>query len=217
MTVELFHYIHCPFCLRVRFALGYLGIPFKSNVVSYDDEKTPVELTGVKMLPIIKSGNTVMNESLDIIQFLDKENKLSTTQYISNERFNSLNERLNLISSPLHSLAMPYWIYTAEFTPTAREYFQKKKEQKRGPFRELLKKQVIYLKDLTEKLAPLENEILDFYQGNEFTLYDILIASHLWGMYVVPEFQFSPKMHDYLQRVKNICHFNYHEDFGSMV
>ena len=48
---------------------------------------------------------------------------------------------------------------------------------------------------------------------SELTLNDILIGSHLWGMYIFPEFQFSPKIHNYLQSIKLKCHFEYHSDY----
>lgn len=217
MTVELFHYIHCPFCLRVRFALGYLKIPWKSHVLAYNDEATPIALTGVKMLPILKTAEKTMNESLDIIDYLDTKQLIKMKKFTQTKQFEELNQKLNAISSPLHSLAMPYWIYTAEFNQESRQYFQSKKEQKRGPFRDLLKNQEHYFSEINPLLKTLEEEINPFYHSQEFGAADILIASHLWGLYIVPEFQFSEKMHVYLQAVKEICHFSYHEDFRSIV
>ncbi len=52
--ITLYHYVHCPFCVRVRMAFGHLKVPYKSVVVPYDDAKTPIDLCQVKMLPIIK-------------------------------------------------------------------------------------------------------------------------------------------------------------------
>lgn len=217
MTVELFHYIHCPFCLRVRFALGFLNIPWKSHVLAYNDEKTPASLTGVKMLPILKTPQKTMNESLDIIDYLDTNKLLRMKEFTETEQFHELNQKLNEISGPLHSLAMPYWIYTAEFNEESRQYFQSKKEKKRGPFRELLINQQTYIAEINPLLKKIEEEINLFYHSQKLGAADILIASHLWGLYIVPEFQFSEKMHSYLQKVKEVCHFSYHEDFRSIV
>ena len=47
----------------------------------------------------------------------------------------------------------------------------------------------------------------------EFTIWDLMLASHLWGMYIYPEFQFPNKIHDYLMKVKSLTRFNYHEDY----
>jgi len=107
---------------------------------------------------------------------------------------------------------MPYWIWTKEFNPKSRYYFQTKKEKKRGPFRDLIKNKDEYLKNLEVTLNEVE-ALLNPYYLDEFSIFDIMLASHLWGMYIFPEFQFSEKLHNYLQDVKNICSFEYHEDF----
>lgn len=215
MSLTLYHYVHCPFCVRVRMALGYLNVEYKSKVVPYDDELTPVKLTGKKMLPILAHDNGAMNESLDIIKYLDKKNVLKVDEYVTSHSFKELETTLNKIGSAVHSLAMPYWMYTPEFTESSRQYFQSKKEQKRGPFSELVKNQKIYIDELKPHLGQIEKDLSPFYHSSHLSIEDILIASHLWGLYVVPEFQFSEKMHKYLQSIKQICNFNYHQDFWS--
>ena len=211
--LKLYHYVHCPFCIRVRMALGYLKLPYESIVLAYDDEKTPLSLTGKKMLPAFSDGSKTINESLDIIDLIDKENRFQLKNVIATDGFKKLDEFLSLIGNPIHSLAIPYWIFTAEFSPSAREYFQKKKEQKRGPFKDLLLNQSKFLDALNPLLKDLGNQLTPFYQSNALTIFDILISSHLWGLYIVPEFQFDLKLHHYLQKVKQECRFNYHQDF----
>ena len=213
----LYHYVHCPFCIRVRMALGYLKLDYKSVVLPYDDEETPIALTGKKMLPALNDGVKTINESLDIIDLIDKKNVLNVKQTIESADFKKLSLFLDQLGKPIHSLAMPYWIYTAEFNNNSREYFQKKKEEKRGPFRDLLLNQKKFLDQLIPLLNKLENNLTPFYQSHELTLNDILLAAHLWGLYVVPEFQFSEKVHHYLQRVKTECNFHYHQDFIGMI
>ncbi len=213
MTLTLYHYVHCPYCVRVRMALGYLNLDYTSNVLAYNDEMTPVGLTGKKMLPILKHDQGVLNESLDIIQFIDKANKLKVEEIVGSDSFKKVEAILTKISSPIHSLTMPYWIYTPEFSEASRIYFQKKKEEKRGPFSELVKQRDHYIKELAPDLKKIEDCLIPFYGSSELGLLDILIASHLWGLYVVPEFQFSEKIHHYLQSIKQYCRFNYHKDF----
>ena len=53
-TIQLYHYVHCPFCVRVRMALGHLKIPYESIVLPYDEEEIPLEMCQKKMLPILK-------------------------------------------------------------------------------------------------------------------------------------------------------------------
>lgn len=215
MSFTLYHYVHCPFCVRVRMALGYLKVPYNSTVLPYDDEATPIKLTGTKMLPILTHPQGAMNESLDIISFLDKSQALKVQELTQAPNYKALEELLNKIGSPVHSLAMPYWIYTPEFTESSRAYFQNKKEAKRGPFKLLVQNQDKFVMELQPLLKNIEDGLQPFYHSDIFTLQDILIAAHVWGLYVVPEFQFSAKMHQYLQSVKQNCRFNYHQDFWS--
>ncbi len=211
--MKLYHYVHCPFCVRVRMGMSFLGLKYESLVTPYDDEATPLALTGVKMLPIIVYGDgKAQNESLDILKSQDVSDVLHWN--LLKENSTTLSLLLDKIGSPVHSLAMPYWIWTPEFNESSRKYFQTKKEVKRGPFKDLVKNH----KSFAEKLdAILEHEVLHelkpFYKSDKLTIMDIMIASHVWGMYVVPEYQFSIRMHEYLMRVKEVTHFNYHEDY----
>ena len=213
MTLTLYHYVHCPYCVRVRMALGYLNLEFTSKVLPYEDEATPLLLIGKKMLPILVNDEKVLNESLDIIKYIDKNHELKVNEVISSETFLKVEVFLNTIGAPIHSLAMPYWIYTPEFSEASRQYFQKKKEERRGLFSLLVKNRPHFESEVDLQLKSLEESLFPFYESRAFSLLDILIASHLWGLYVVPEFQFSEKMHNYLQSVKKICRFNYHKDF----
>ena len=212
-AMKLYHYVHCPFCIRVRMGFGYLGTKYESIVTSYDDEMTPIKLTGKKMLPIIEyEGGRAQNESLDIIKAQDISLKLSWNELDKN--LESLNLLLDKIGGPVHNLAMPYWIWTPEFNENSRKYFQSKKEVKRGPFKILVHNQKTYVDSLTAILeTELTKNLKPFYKSDKFTIMDIMIAAHLWGMYVVPEFRFESSVNKYLQRVKEITHFNYHEDF----
>lgn len=208
MGLVLYHYVHCPYCIRVRLSLGFLGLNYESRVLDYADRTTPEKLTGKKMLPILTVDGTPMNESLDIIRDLDKKNQLQAHGDLSAAEVFILS-----VNNPVHSLAMPYWIYTPEFSLAAREYFIQQKEAKRGPFKELVRRAEEFRRELAPRLEWLCEELGPFFQSDKLRLQDIMIAAHLWGLYVVPEFQFPPSIHAYLQEVKSQCHFNYHQDF----
>lgn len=208
----LYHYVHCPFCVRVRMVLGFLEINYKSQVLPYHDEATPLRLKGKKMLPIMEfSDGAILNESLDIIQRLDSNDRLNFQHYFTHSE--EIEDWLNEIGQSVHSMAMPYWIWTPEFNSESRAYFQSKKEAKRGPFNKLVHKRDEFESKIKETLTKLEPKLIPFYSSQELTIADIMIASHLWGMFVVPEFQFSDKIYNYLMRIKKLSHFNYHEDF----
>ncbi len=220
--ITLFHYIHCPFCIRVRMALGALEIKFSSQPLPYEDEQTPVKLCDKKMLPILQNDKMAMNESLEIISYLDQsldsslknKNQLGLDKLENQEKLSQLEDLLSRLGKPIHNLCMPYWAYSKEFTQASRDYFIQKKSQKRGPFSKLIQNKEVHLKELAPLLDELEEAIGEFYNHEEsFSIFDIMIASHIWGLYVFPEFQFSSKIHAYLQKVKGICNFEYHEDF----
>lgn len=192
-------------------ALGLLDLPYESKVLPYDDEKTPLDFTEKKMLPILKwEDGSYQNESLDIIKKLDQKNVLSFEVLTKHQ--NECENLLSELGSSIHCLCMPYWIYTKEFSEQSRVYFQTKKEVKKGPFTELVKNKDSYLDKLNITLKKVENSLAPFYKSEILTILDIMLASHLWGMYIYPEFQFSEKIHSYLQNLKTKTKFNYHQD-----
>lgn len=210
--IKLYHYVHCPFCIRVRMGLGLLKADYESVVLPYNDETTPLALTGVKMLPIMVDSNGVaMNESLDILRALDHNHQLDFEQLKAKRE--EVEDLLDRLASPIHNLCMPYWVWSPEFDSVSRDYFVAKKSKKRGPFALLAQRKDEFLAQLAPLLIEVEENLNPFFKSKTFSIVDIMIAAHLWGLYIFPEFQFSPKMHKYLQDIKSLTHFNYHEDF----
>jgi glutaredoxin 2 len=142
--VILYHYWHCPFCIRVRLVLGLLGIAYESRVLSYDDEKTPVDLCGKKMLPIISIGNHSFNESKDIIKHF--------ITLLESPLTLSIEKSLEEISEAGYLFFMPFWSEGAEFNEQAKKYFEEKKGKKRGPFSELREKRVVIFQAFLREL-----------------------------------------------------------------
>lgn len=208
-NITLYHYAHCPYCIRVRLTLGLLSIPYQSIVLRNADEKTPIDLIGKKMVPIIQIDGKIMPESLDIMKTLDQNNQLDWSLYDQD-----FQDQLSRLSTNIHAQCMPHWIYTIEFNQKDREYFQKKKEAYKGPFQKLVQNRAQFEAKLNHDLALLENQINPFYKSRTLKATDLLLASHLWGMYHVPEFQFSPKLHQYLQNIKKLTNFNQYGDFS---
>ena len=193
-------------------ACGFLNIQYESIVLPYNDETTPKSLTGIKMLPIFEFDDGAINESLDIILRLDKDNRLNARFVIENQ-CSKLDQLTDKIGKDVHNLAMPYWIWTPEFDENSRQYFEKKKSAKRGPFKNLVHKKEEFISSLNQTLAEISPMLTPYYNGQNMDLADIIIAAHLWGMYIVPEFQFPAHIHLYLQNVAKNCHFHYHEDY----
>jgi glutaredoxin 2 len=192
--------------------LGFLNKDYESVVLPYNDEATPVAKTSVKMLPILEVNQKAQNESLDILKSLDTKNLLKW-QMLEVKKA-EIDDLIKRVGDPVHSLCTPYWAWTPEFDSAARAYYQAKREKKRGPFKELIKNKDSFQKELNLILNnDIEPNLQPFYKSQEFSIVDIMIASHLWGMYIFPEFQFGPKMHHYLQTVKTLTKFDYHQDF----
>jgi glutaredoxin 2 len=196
--MKLYQYLHCPYCIRVRLALGVLNISYESIVLPYDDEATPIKLTGVKMLPIFDFGNgVIINESLDIIKKLDINNILK------NELdHTALNLTLDKLAKNVHNICMPLWIWTEEFNQESRQYFEAKKSKKRGPFSELVKRREEFIVPLKIDLLELEKDLRPFYHSEILTIQDLMIAAQLWGMFIVPEFKFSENIENYFSEIK---------------
>ena len=62
---------------------------------------------------------------------------------------------------------------------------------------------------LFENLKSMETHLKPFWNSSTLTIKDIGMAAQLWGLFAVPEFQFSPKVLDYLMQVKSLTNFNY--------
>lgn len=72
----LYNYDHCPFCVRVRLALGFKNIKHNLIFLANDDVHTPTALVGKKIAPIMRFPNAddddlIMKESMDIIEFIE--------------------------------------------------------------------------------------------------------------------------------------------------
>lgn len=74
----LYVYDHCPFCVRVRLALGVKNIKHNLYFLANDDVATPTALVGKKIAPIfaIPADKSIMAESLDIIAAVDSDDRL---------------------------------------------------------------------------------------------------------------------------------------------
>mmetsp|Transcript_19934 Transcript_19934/g.26351 ORF Transcript_19934/g.26351 Transcript_19934/m.26351 type:complete len:304 (-) Transcript_19934:321-1232(-) len=77
-------YDHCPFCVRVRLALGVKNIKHNVQFLANDDIPTPTKLIGKKIAPIfaIPEDDFIMGESLDIIEKIDNDERFGQTSVI---------------------------------------------------------------------------------------------------------------------------------------
>jgi GrxB family glutaredoxin len=73
----LYVYDHCPFCTRVRLALGLKGVKHELRFLANDDIQTPTALVGKKIAPICTIPGRIepMPESMDIIRLIDSQDE----------------------------------------------------------------------------------------------------------------------------------------------
>jgi len=108
-------YDHCPFCVRVRFALGVKNVKHTINFLANDDVKTPTKLIGKKMAPIfeIPEDNLIMAESLDIIAKVDSDERFGATQALQPASSRAdLKEWQKSVQTLLRTLQRPRYVAT---------------------------------------------------------------------------------------------------------
>lgn len=62
----------CPYCEKVRRKLDVLNIKYQKVEVDYANKPEPVTSTG-GTVPVIDDDGMIMNESADIIDYLEKK------------------------------------------------------------------------------------------------------------------------------------------------
>ncbi len=159
--MKLYIYDHCPYCVKARMIFGLKGAPLELAPLLNDDEETPIQMIGVKMVPILEiskpgSQREFLPESLDIIRYIDKRFGSPSVKWGA-DRW--LEAWIQKAVPALYSLCMPRWVKAPleEFkTQGARDYFQNKKELITGPFSEALKSSESLKKEMAARLRKLE-------------------------------------------------------------
>ena len=206
--MTLYIYDHCPYCVKARMIFGLKSIPVQLKTLLNDDEKTPISMIGVKMVPVLeivseKKGRIFMPESLDIIRHADKENPLVSSW----EEDPALSEWLEENGFLSYELAMPRWVRSGmeEFqTESARKYFTAKKEAMIGPFSEALAKTDALIKEMKRSLKKLESllppaEDGPFFKGKKLTVNDFHLFAFLRALSIVKKPAFPPKTARYMK------------------
>lgn len=201
--LTLYHYDHCPYCVKARMIFGIKNIPFQLKALLYDDEATPRSFIGAKMLPILKTEKAYMPESLDIVRYMDDNFQTPLVDWKEDSR---LNEWLQSCGNAHYFLAMPRWVQASleEFkTSDSKDYFQKKKEKHIGSFSEALKN----TKNLIEKMEEClkELEILfqnkNKYWASQLSVNDFHLFAYLRMLSVVKDISFPEKVSFYMKNL----------------
>ena len=199
--MKLFIYDHCPYCVKARMIFGLKKVPFELVTLLNDDEKTPIEMIGKKMVPILeKEPGQFMPESMDIVQFIDKK---FPPVIVSDEEDSSLLEILDQARTAYYSLVMPRWIYSSmeEFkTPSARQYFQNKKEEMTGPFSTALENTENFKREIKAVLQEIEKKMTkenQWYLRDQISFNDFHLFAFLRSLTIVKNLSFPPLLERY--------------------
>ncbi len=203
--MKLFIYDHCPYCVKARMIFGLKAQPVELVTLLNDDEKTPRSMIGQKMVPILeKEPGHFMPESMDIVKFMDEQNPPAL---VSESEDPALLNILDEANESYYGLTMPRWLNSGmeEFkTPSARKYFQNKKEAMIGPFDQALSNTPHFKKEMERVLSELEKKMPgknQWYGGKRTSFNDFHLFPFLRGLTVVKGMVFPPLLDQYAKRV----------------
>mmetsp|Transcript_44185 Transcript_44185/g.106467 ORF Transcript_44185/g.106467 Transcript_44185/m.106467 type:complete len:296 (-) Transcript_44185:220-1107(-) len=111
----LYVYDHCPFCVRVRVALGLKNIKHIVSFLANDDVPTPTALVGKKIAPIFNfpEDDIIMAESMDIIKLVDSDPRFGPTGVLKPASGRTdLKEWQKSVQSTLRTLQRPRYVAT---------------------------------------------------------------------------------------------------------
>ncbi|EGT4255395.1 glutaredoxin 2 [Citrobacter amalonaticus] len=159
--MKLYIYDHCPFCIKARMIFGLKNIPVELNVLANDDDETPTQMIGQKMVPILqKDDSRYLPESMDIVHYVDK---LDGKPLLTGKKNPAIDEWLRKVNSYANHLLLPRFAKSAfdEFsTPSARKYFIEKKEAMIGSFADHLAHSAGLTKKISDDLRALDKLIV---------------------------------------------------------
>ena len=138
MSMKLYSYEHCPFCVRVRIIIDLKSLAIPLVYLANDDEKAHLDRIGKKQVPFLEKVNgSYLIESLAICEFLNtfdqrdvllpKSDNLTLMALI--ERVNKAAKTLiypRCVEHPQNKVDFP--------TKSAENYFKHKKERSVGCF-----------------------------------------------------------------------------------
>jgi len=111
----LYVYDHCPFCVRVRVALGLKNVKFNLHFLANDDVYTPTKLVGKKIAPIFewREADVCMAESMDIVKLADSDSRFGPTDVVKPATARTdLKEWQKSVQDLLRGLQRPRYVAT---------------------------------------------------------------------------------------------------------
>lgn len=200
--MKLYIYEHCPFCARARMIFGLKHIPVEQHILLCDDSKSPTNMIGEKMVPILqKDDGSYMPESLDIVDYIDSN--YGDKPILTGDRSAKIAKLITQINQYDYRLECPRYIKMdlAEFaTQSAIDDFTTSKAQKMGSFADCLAQTETLASFVANLLNELEPLIIspDACNGR-LSLDDICLFPVLRNLTCVKNLMFPVKIKSYLQ------------------
>ncbi|KTS16584.1 glutaredoxin [Pantoea dispersa] len=197
--MKLYIYDHCPFCVKARMIFGLKNLPVELIVMLNDDEATPKKLIGQKMAPILqKADGSAMPESMDIVRFVDNQDR---QPLLTGKQNPAIADWLRRVNGYINKLLLPRIAEAAfaEFaTPEARDYFREKKQASLGDFAELRKHAPRFIKNISDDLRQLDKLIVKPNAVNgELSEDDIHLFPLLRSLTLVSGIEWPSRVADY--------------------
>lgn len=200
MTPTLYYYEHCPYCLRVLALIGMANIDVQRHILLNDDEATPIAMVGQKMVPILAlDENQYMAESLDIMAYLSEQAQFPLTTDAALEA--QVTQLLADNRLAIYGLTMPRWVKQpfAEFaTPSAIDYFVKKKTATIGDFDAALANTPALTADLSTGLNGAES-LFTKLQAMPSSYAAMMLFAGLYGLRCVEGFAWPAAAHEFMR------------------
>eukprot|EP01038_Epipyxis_sp_PR26KG_P005977 gene5977-8232_t len=225
-------YDHCPFCVRVRLALGVKNTKHEIRFLANDDAATPTALVGKKVVPIfvfpIGSQNEkeiIMPESLDIIVKIDSDARFGPTSAIlpfsdrtdikdwmtKNAELFRILQRPRYIKSPLpefhqHDGRMAY-VKNHPFAPYEKNEWQNTltQDERLKIYDNAYSQSLQRLDEASKNLVEL-NEMIhsdQYCTAGGFSLDDIDLWSRLRSLTLVKGIKWPSKLRQYMDNLSN--------------
>lgn len=217
--MKLYTYDHCPYCVRVRYALGVKDLAFEHEILLNDDEDTPNRLIGAKMVPILeKDDGSAMGESLDIVRYVD--GAYGEPVFPESGDGAELTSWAEAHGGTVSALLFPRWVNAplAEFaTPSARAYFTRKKTESIGDFQAALDDTPALKASMEAGLADLER-LIQSPAGvhGSLTIDDVDVFGRLRGLTLVKDLAFPPGVRAYIDHMAALGKVPLYDDMASM-
>ena len=217
--MKLYTYDHCPYCVRVRYALGAKNLAFEHEILLNDDEATPTRLIGAKMVPILeRDDGTPMGESLDIVRHIDAV--YGERLFPESGNGAALAEWAEAHGETVRTLLFPRWAIAPleEFaTESARAYFTRKKTESIGDFQEALDNTPALKASMEAALADLEPLIQspDGVHGS-LTIDDVDVFARLRGLTLVKDLRFPPGVRGYVDHMSDLGKVPLYDDMATV-